>query len=176
MPDSRDIVMADGKDRTGLPTTPVTPTPERTEGTTATRVCLISLSGELFAIDLRHIREVFEVESVTPVPGMPQALAGVANLRGTVIPLADLRPMLGLSSTGPAPKFGVVIRHGPHQMGVLVDKVPEIRTVYTDEFLAAPATGSNEKKPFVSSILRVEDRMSGVVEVPTLLAYVQSGG
>jgi len=58
----------------------------------------------------------------------------------------------------------------------LVDQVPEIRTVYTDEFLAAPATESNENKPFVSSILRVEDRMSGVVEVPTLLAYVQSGG
>jgi len=82
--------------------------------------------------------------------------------------------MFGLSVTGPVPKFGVVIQHGSHQMGVLVDEVPEIRTVYTDEFLAAPATGAIEK-PFVSSILRVEDRMSGVVEVPTLLAYVQSG-
>ena len=176
MPDSRDIVTAEGKDRSGASTAPVTPSPERMEGATATRVCLISLSGELFAIDLRHIREVFEVESVTSVPGMPRALAGVANLRGMVIPLADLRPMLGLSTAGPAPKFGVIIRHGSHQMGVLVDQVPEIRTVYTDEFLAAPATGSNENKPFVSSILRVEDRMSGVVEVPTLLAFVQSGG
>ncbi|TLY30514.1 MAG: purine-binding chemotaxis protein CheW [Nitrospirae bacterium] len=173
MPDSHDIVIAEAKDRAGASLFPVIPSPDRTEGATATRVCLISLSGELFAIDLRHIREVFEVDSVTPVPGMPRALAGVVNLRGMVVPLLDLRAMLGLSVTGPVPKFGVVIQHGSHQMGVLVDEVPEIRTVYTDEFLAAPATGAIEK-PFVSSILRVEDRMSGVVEVPTLLAYVQS--
>jgi purine-binding chemotaxis protein CheW len=174
MLDSRDIVIAEAKDCTGASPSPVIASPDRTEGATATRVCLISLSGELFAIDLRHIREVFEVDSVTPVPGMPRALAGVVNLRGMVIPLADLRPMLGLPVTGPTPKFGVVIQHGSYQMGVLVDQLPEIRTVYSDEFLAAPATGPSEK-PFVSAILRVEDRMSGVVEVPTLLAYVQSG-
>src|SRR5437764_15368771 len=88
MPDSHDIVIAEAKDCTGASPLPVIPSPDRTEGATAARVCLISLSGELFAIDLRHIREVFEVDSVTPVPGMPRALAGVVNLRGWSIQLA----------------------------------------------------------------------------------------
>ena len=91
------------------------------------RMCVLSLGGELFAIDLRNIREVFEVESVTAVPGMPSMLTGVTNLRGTVIPLLDLRASLGLEvTTRPCP-FAVVIRQGARQVGIFVDHVPEIR-------------------------------------------------
>ncbi|MGZ8423173.1 MAG: chemotaxis protein CheW, partial [Nitrospira sp.] len=66
-----------------------------TEGTS--RMCVLTLGGEPFAIDLRHVSEVFEVESVTVVPGMPSLLTGVTNLRGTVVSLIDLRGMLGLT-------------------------------------------------------------------------------
>jgi purine-binding chemotaxis protein CheW len=146
----------------------------RTEG--PLRVCLISLSGELFAVDLRNVREVFEVEGVTPVPGMPAVLAGVANLRGVVMPLVDLRRLLGLPVTGPPPRFAVVIRHETQQIAILVDQVPEIRTVQHDELLPAPARTSTGPMPFVTAILRLEDRIGGMVEVPTLLAQVETGG
>ena len=137
------------------------------------RVCLISLGGELFAIDLRNVREVFEVDVITPVPAMPPAVVGVANLRGTVVPIVDLRTVLGLPANGPVP-FAIVIRHGSRQVGVLVDRVPEIRTVRREELLPAQTGGSNAPKPFVSGVLRVEERMGGIVEVPTLLAYVET--
>jgi purine-binding chemotaxis protein CheW len=137
------------------------------------RVCLISLGGELFAVDLRNVQEVFEVDRITPVPAMPPALVGVANLRGSVVPIVDLRTVLGLPSDKSLP-FTVVIRHGTRQVGVLVDRVPEIRTVRREELLPAPTGGSNAPKPFVSGVLRVEERMGGVVEVPTLLAYVET--
>jgi chemotaxis signal transduction protein len=58
-------------------------------------MCVLTLGGELFAIDLRHVSEVFEVEAVTVVPSMPSLLTGVTNLRGTVITLVDLRGSLG---------------------------------------------------------------------------------
>jgi purine-binding chemotaxis protein CheW len=143
---------------------------------TSRRVCLISLANELFAIDLRSVREVFEVESVTPVPGMPQMLIGVANLRGTVIPLADLRPAFGLPVAGPELRYAVVLRYGSQQVGVLVDTVPEILNVHPNEFLNAPAHGTDGARPFVTSILRVADRMSGVVEVQSLMTCVEQGG
>ncbi|MGQ0812654.1 MAG: chemotaxis protein CheW [Nitrospiraceae bacterium] len=149
---------------------------DHAQGESTLRICLITLAGELFAIDLRNVREVFEVETMTPVPGMPSTLIGVANLRGLVMPLADLRPALGLPDTGPALKYAVVIQHGHQQVGVLVDQVPEIRTVYQNEFLKAPAQTSGKAHPFISRILQVEDRMSGVMEVPTLLACVETGG
>ncbi len=132
----------------------------------------MTLGGELFAIDLRHVREVFELESVTPVPGMPASLVGVANLRGTVVPLADLRPQLGVSAASEA-KYAVVVRHGAQQVGILIDDVPEIRTIHAEDMLSASARGVTESRPFLSGLLKVEDRMGGMVEVSRLLASVE---
>lgn len=144
----------------------------RAEG--VTRVCLLTLGGEVYAVDLRHVREVFEVDTITPVPGMPPAFVGVTNVRGAVIPVMDLRRMLGLAA-GTPPPYAVIIKHGTHQVGVLVERVPEIRTVQTDQFLSTPSGDAREAKPFLTAVLRLDDRMGGVVEVPTLLACVETG-
>lgn len=137
------------------------------------RVCLLSLCGELFAIDLRNVTEVFEVDSITPVPNMPEVMAGVTNLRGVIIPLMDLRPMLGVSGEQPGPKVAVVIRHQGQQVGILIDQVPEIRTAHMNDLTDAPP-GAKGLMPFVTSVLKIENRVSGVVEVPSLLACVDS--
>jgi purine-binding chemotaxis protein CheW len=81
--------------------------------------------------------------------------------------------MLGLPVSGPL-RYAVAIRHGTQLVAVMVDRVPEIRTVQGDDFLPAPATGSGGLKPFVSAIVRVEDRIGGVVEVPTLMAFMET--
>ena len=137
------------------------------------RVCLISAGAELFAIDMGNVREVFEVEAITPVPGMPAALVGVAKLRGIVIPLVDLRHVLGLPVTGPPPPYAVVVRHGTRQLGMLVDRVPEIRTVQREQFLPAIKHSQGSSRPFVSAVLRIEDRMGGVLEVPMVFEQVE---
>lgn len=136
------------------------------------RICLVTLGGELFAIDLRHVREVFELESVTPVPGLSSTLVGVANLRGTVMPLADLRPSLGIPSTTVQP-FVVVVRHGQQQVGVLIDGVPEIRTIHPDDLLHATSRGLSESRPFLSGLVKIDERMSGRMDVQKLLACVE---
>ncbi|MFO0706021.1 MAG: chemotaxis protein CheW [Nitrospira sp.] len=151
--------------------TPVTSSPQA-KGVAPSRICLIALGGEYFAVDLRHVREVFELESVTPVPGMPPTLIGVANLRGTVMPLADLRPSLGIEATT-AQHFVIVLRHGQQQVGLLIDDVPEIRTIHPDDILAATSKGISESRPFLSGLVKIEERMSGMMEVSKLLACVE---
>jgi purine-binding chemotaxis protein CheW len=136
-------------------------------------MCVLSLGGEVFAIDLRNIREVFEVESVTVVPGMPSMVAGVTNLRGTVIPLLDLRAALGLSVAEASSSFAVVIRQGTRQVGIFVDHVPEIRSVPREDLLPAVQSGPAGARP---SVLRMEDRLGGVLEVPQVFAQVDGGG
>ena len=136
------------------------------------RVCLLSLADESFVIDLRYVREVFEVTSITPVPGAPSILSGVANLRGNVMPIADLRSALGLPIWGTAPKYAVVIQQGVQQIGVLVDKVPELRDLLPDEYITAATQSPDGAHPFVTSILRIADRMGSLIEVPALLSYV----
>lgn len=138
-------------------------------------MCVLTLGGELFAIDLRHVSEVFEVESVTAVPSMPGYLTGVTNLRGTVITLVDLRGCLGLSVSDAALPIAVVIRHGVRQVGVLVEHVPEIHTVAREHLLPPMQAGPAGARPCVSAVLRLDERLGGVLEVPQVFAQVDGG-
>lgn len=136
------------------------------------RVCLLQVAGEHLAVDLRHVQEVFEVEAITPVPAMPAALLGVTNLRGVVMPVVDLRLVVGLPTSGPTPRFAVVLRHGGQQAAVLVDELPELRNAHADDLLPAPSRDEGAPRTFLCAVLRTDERMSGVVAVPDLLASV----
>ena len=147
----------------------------QTDGVSTVRAAVISLAGEIFTIELKNIREVFVVESITPVPGMPSGLVGVTNLRGTVIPLLDLRPMFSLNAEAML-SYAVVVKHGSWQVGVLVDTVPKIRTLSKNQFLPAP-TGTGEKTfPFVSKVVKLENRLRGVLETSAVLSHFESIG
>ncbi len=139
-------------------------------------MCVLTLGGEAFAIDLRHVAEVFEVESVTTVPGMPSLLTGVTNLRGTVVSLVDLRGMLGLSTANAGLPFAVVVRQGGRHIGLLVDHVPEIHTISRGNLLPAVQGGPAGARPCVSAVLRMQERLGGVLEIPQVFAYVDGGG
>ena len=147
----------------------------QTDGSSTMRAAIISLAGEIFTIELKSVREVFVVESITPVPGMPSGLVGVTNLRGTVIPLLDLRPMFALNADEPL-QYAVVVKHGNWQVGILVDTVPEIRILSKNQFLPAP-TGTGERTfPFMSKVVKLEDRLRGVLETSAVLSHFEGAG
>jgi chemotaxis signal transduction protein len=88
------------------------------------RACLFALGGTRFAVDVRSAREVVLFEEITAVPRAPRHLVGVANLRGTVMPIVDVRGLLGL----PDSRLGrslrtLVVRDGAVQAAVVVDAV-----------------------------------------------------
>jgi purine-binding chemotaxis protein CheW len=62
----------------------------------ARRACVVSVGGRTLAVDVHEAREVTMLEALTPVPAAPSPLLGVANLRGSVLAVADARPTLGL--------------------------------------------------------------------------------
>ena len=62
----------------------------------ARRACVVMLGGRPFALDVADTREVVVLDVTTPVPGAPAALVGVMNLRGSVLPVIEARPLLGL--------------------------------------------------------------------------------
>lgn len=143
---------------------PVRPSPP-------SRVCLFMLGEERFAVELSQVREVFTLESITSVPDMPPVLAGVANVHGTIVPLADLRPVLGMPSSS-APRYAVIVRCGAQQIGIVVDEVPEIGTIEANDTLNELPGEMARHRPFLSGLLRLGSRVSGLVEVSRLVAMV----
>lgn len=136
------------------------------------RFCLLSVGRERLAVDLSHVREVFRVESITPVPGMPSALVGVANLRGTVIPLSDLRPLLGVPRSS-TPKYAAVVRKGGVQIGILIDEVPEIHVLQPSDTLEPAHNETVNNCSFLSGRIKMEGRTSSLVDLLKLLAVVE---
>jgi purine-binding chemotaxis protein CheW len=90
----------------------------------ALRACLFALEGSRFAVDVRSAREVAVFDEITTVPRAPRHLVGVANLRGTVLPIADIRALLGLPEPRPARSVRtLVLRDGSLLAAVAVDTV-----------------------------------------------------
>lgn len=147
--------------------------PAQTQSTESLRVCLVALGEETFAIDLRQVAEVFVPESITPVPGMSAALVGVTNLRGTIIPLADVRAVLGVSASG-LPKYAVVIRHGTQRVGILVENVPEIRTIPSDDLATTSVRTATESLSLFSGFVKTDKRPSAILEMSRLLASIHN--
>ena len=136
------------------------------------RCCLFAIGNETLAVDLTHVREVFRVESITSVPGLPSVFLGVANLRGTVIPIADLRVLMGKQRLA-KPKYAAVIGQGGGQIGITIDDVPEILTLdggdSQGEIYLEPVRASS----FLSGRLHVAGWTGGLIEVSRLLAAVE---
>jgi len=136
------------------------------------RFCLLRFETESLAIDLTQVREVFTIDAITPVPGMPPALVGVANTRGSIVPLVDVRPWLGLPSTT-APHYAVVVRHGARYVGILVEAVPEIRTAEFGDLVEMPFGEGARTCAFLSGALNMSGQTIGMMDVPRLLAMIE---
>lgn len=97
--------------------------PEIAETRRQRRTCVFVLAGSLFAVDLRFAREVAVFDSLTIVPRAPACLLGVANLRGIVMPVADVRPLLGLPAhearTG---LTALVVEDTPAKVAIAIDE------------------------------------------------------
>jgi chemotaxis signal transduction protein len=90
----------------------------------SSRACAFTLAGHRVAVDVADAREVVVFESITPLPLAPPFVLGLANLRGSVMPVVDLAPLLGLPPReARAQTLGLVLAHGEWKAAAVVDTV-----------------------------------------------------
>jgi chemotaxis signal transduction protein len=106
----------------------------------AGRACVVRLGGRPFAVDVADAREVVLLETTTTVPGAPPSVLGVMNLRGNVLPVVEIRPLLGLPVRAASDR-ALVLADGNRRAAVLIENVvgltalPDVRPTL-DEALA----------------------------------------
>jgi purine-binding chemotaxis protein CheW len=88
------------------------------------RACVVLLGGRPFAVDITQTREVVVLDATTRVPGAPNPLVGVMNLRGHVLPVVEARPLLGLPvrATVDRPR-ALVVADGDHRAAIVIERV-----------------------------------------------------
>lgn len=111
----------------------------------ALQVCVWRVGAQDFAVDLRRVDEILPVPPVTPLPGGPAFLLGLATLEAKALPVVDVGARLGAPrpAEGPTARRArlVVCRLGTRRVGFLVEAVPRVLTLRVDQ-LRAPPPGS----------------------------------
>jgi chemotaxis signal transduction protein len=87
------------------------------------RACVFMLAGEPFAVGIEATREIVTIEDCTPVPLAPPTVLGVINLRGTLVPLIDVRPILGLTVARGRPALALLLATASVQFAIVIDAV-----------------------------------------------------
>lgn len=82
-----------------------------------------------YGVPVDQVREVRDIQAVTPVPGAPPYVRGVTNLRGQIVTIIDLRKRLGLPSKEDGSEKIIIIEMGDYAVGVIVDSVTEVSTI-----------------------------------------------
>ena len=131
------------------------------------QVVAFRLGGELHACDVRLVEEVVTKRRVHPLPDMPPRLLGVLRLRGELVPVLDVAPMLDLSLESGTPAV-MVLALGEARIGVAADTVREVMRLEPDSYRPAPLTGA-ERDRFVAGVARVGGELVNLIDLAEML-------
>lgn len=139
-------------------------------------VVTLRLGGEVLAIPATALREVLEPVPITRVPQADEFSAGMINVRGTVVPLADLRVTFGMPRPAPDEHTRILVLElelagSASVVGILADSVHEVTQIDRATLELVPAVGTRWPPQFVSAIGKWE---GGFVMLPDLEAIFAS--
>ena len=132
------------------------------------------LAQEEYGVEILRVQEIRGWSKVTPLPNSPEHLKGVINLRGTIVPIIDLRERFYMESLDYGSTTVVIvvrIEAGDKEriMGLVVDAVSEVYTLSNDQCQAPPEFGGKLEDRFVKALASVEEKMIILLDVDAFL-------
>jgi len=152
--------------------TPAPPTPRTAQ---AGKYLTVGLDTESYGIGVLRVREIIRLQKITPVPQMPDAVKGVINLRGRVIPVIDLRVKFGFRAEFEERTCIVVVQvriTGDHavMMGLIVDRVEEVVTLSAAEIEPTPDFGSKMNTDYLLGMAKVKGQVKTLLDIDRVVA------
>jgi purine-binding chemotaxis protein CheW len=127
------------------------------------------LGQEEYAIDILQVREIRAHEAVTRIASAPAFVKGVINLRGAIVPIADLRLRFGFA---PGENHGVmiVLDLSGCPVGIVVDAVSDVVALAPEEIRPAPSMQGVIEEGFIFGLAPVDGRMLIVLDIARVMA------
>jgi len=135
-----------------------------------TQYLSFTLGDEVFALDISKVREVMDFTTVTKVPGTPEFMRGVINLRGSVVPVVDLRLKFGMSKTEKTVNTCIIIAEVPLDgdttvIGALADSVQEVFELKTDQMEPPPRIGRRLDTEFIKGMGKCDEQFIIILDI-----------
>lgn len=128
------------------------------------------LAEETYGINVMQVQEVLRYSEIAPVPGAPDYVIGIINLRGNVVTVIDTRARFGLSSAEVSDSTRIVIIESDQQViGILVDSVAEVVYLRSSDIDSAPNVGTEESARFIQGVSNRDNELLILVDLNKLL-------
>lgn len=132
------------------------------------------VGDEEFAIDILEIQEILKVPSITQVPRVPAPVLGITSLRGTIVPVLDLRRFLGVEPREPRRDTRVlVLRAHGEPVGVVVDRVVSVQRLERDTIEPVPRTMQRDASDALEGVGRLEDRLLIILDLQAVFEFLE---
>lgn len=140
------------------------------ETATLVQFLTFTLGSETFALEVSNVREVLEVIPITRIPKMPDFMSGVINVRGSVVPVIDLRLKLGMTRTEATVNTCIVVlefKAGNDSviLGTLVDSVQEVLEFDDGHIEPPPRVGLGMRTDFIQGIGKREEKFVIMLDI-----------
>ncbi|WNO07914.1 chemotaxis protein CheW [Teredinibacter sp. KSP-S5-2] len=148
-------------------------TPEAGKSTNNQYLTFI-MANEEYGVDILCVQEIRGWESATPLPNAPPHIKGVINLRGTIVPIIDLRQCFGLNGIEYTPVTVVIVlkvqtSDGSRTMGIVVDAVSDVYSLSENDMRSAPDLGNAVNTDFIRGLVNVDEKMVILLDIDKLL-------
>lgn len=130
-----------------------------------------TLGEEHYGVDILRVQEIKGYTAVTRIPNTPGFIKGVLNLRGTIVPIVNLRTKFGMPEVEPT-MFTVIVVVVVHDriMGVIVDAVSDVLDISAKDIQPPPQFGTNVDVSFLSGISKCGDKLVSILDMNRLLS------
>ncbi|WP_047048106.1 chemotaxis protein CheW [Vibrio mexicanus] len=128
------------------------------------------LEEETYGINVMQVREVLRYTEIAPVPGAPNYVLGIINLRGNVVTVIDTRSRFGLMEGEITDNTRIIVIESEHQViGILVDSVAEVVYLRSSEIDTTPSVGTDESAKFIQGVSNRDGKLLILVDLNKLL-------
>jgi purine-binding chemotaxis protein CheW len=136
------------------------------------QLVVFDLAGESYGINIAAVESIIKIQTITRLPQAPYYVKGVTNLRGTVLPVIDLRLRFGLEAAEVTRQTRIIIvTMGTLKVGVVVDGVSEVLRVQDETIEGLPPMVSTVNSAFLKGIARMENRLIILLELGKVLDF-----
>jgi len=139
------------------------------------QVLTFVLGNETYGVDILRVQEIRGWSAVTKIPHAPPHVLGVLNLRGSIVPIVDLRMRFSLdraeyTTVTVIIVVSVISAAGRRDFGVVVDGVSDVVDVNNEEVKAAPELGAKGATDYIRGLVPVAERMVVLLDIDRLIS------
>ncbi len=128
------------------------------------------LEGEKYGIDVMKVKEVLRNIEIAPVPGAPNYILGIINLRGNVVTIIDTRTRFGLPQKEVDENTRVIVIETEDQsVGILVDAIAEVADIPQSEIEVTPNVGNDDSAKYIMGVYSAKGNLIILVEIEKVL-------